>query len=184
MRTLFEDTEVRAELEDKAAGSKNLLLVLWLVALCFLAGTWGVYRWAIKQPGPTPPAPEASLTDLKQTSAAFTTFNNFVREEKWTEAEGMLSHAARARLTAENKTLRDSLFGQVKNMKLVEAASTPSVDRSDPNVFRQDFVYVFADQGATKTEQKIIPLALILEDGRLVINSWTEEKTSGTQKKG
>lgn len=183
MRTLFEDTEVRAELEDKAAGSKNLLLALWLLALSFLAGTWGVYRWASRRPAPQPPPPVASLTDLKQTSVAFTTFNTFVREEKWTEAEAMLSTAARERLTAENKTLHDSLFGQLKNMKLVEAASTPSVDRSDPNIFRQDFVYVFADEEATKTEQKIIPLALIIENGRLVINSWADEKKTGVPKK-
>lgn len=178
MRTLFEDTEMSAQLEEAqvSKGSRNMLFVLWVVALAFLAGTWGVYRWASKRPAPLPPPPPVSLTDLKQTSVAFTTFNNFVRDEKWTEAEGMLSNSARARLTAENKTLRDSLFGSVKNMKLVEAASTPSVDRSDPNKFQQDFVYVFADEGATKTEQKIIPLTLIIENGKIVLDRWGEGK--------
>lgn len=185
MRTLFEDTEVSAQLEEnRDKGSKHLLFVLWMIALAFLAGTWGVYRWASKRPAPLPPPPPVSLADLKQTSVALTTFNGFVRDEKWTEAEALLSTAARARLTAENKTLRDSLFGSIKNMKLVEAASTPSVDRSDPNKFRQDFVYVFADEGATKTEQKIIPLTLILENGKIVLDSWADEKPTGAQKKG
>lgn len=178
MRTLFEDTEVSAQLEEAqvSTGSKNLLFVLWVVALAFLAGTWGVYRWASKRPAPLPPPPPVSLTDSRQTGTTFLTFNTFAREGKWAEAESMLSNAARARLTAENKTLRDSLFGSVKNMKLVEAASTPSDDRSDPNKYQQDFIFIFADEGATKTEQKIIPLTLIIENGKLALDSWGEGK--------
>ena len=64
MRTLFEDTDLKADIEDqKARGkeSKGLLVGLWLLALLFLGGTWSVYQWTIKQPAPTPPPPPELL---------------------------------------------------------------------------------------------------------------------------
>lgn len=178
MRTLFEDTNLRADLDDgvKDSGNKYLLIVLWFVAIAFLGATWSVYRWANSRPAPLPPPPPVSLQDLKQTSRALTEFNGFVREGKWTEAEAMLSSYARQKLTADNKTLADSLLGQFKDWKLTEAASTPSVDRTDPNTFKQDFVYILTNQDITKTEQKIISLSLVLENGKIVINSWGDPK--------
>ncbi len=178
MRTLFEDTELRADLEDENRGkaSKHLLLSLWFVALVFLAGTWGVYRWAMSRPAPLPPPPPVSLDDLRQTGAAFSAFNTLIREGKWTEAEAMLSTAARQRLMDEKKTLSESLLDKFKNLKLVETASTPSIDRSIPGQFRQDFVYVLTDEQATRTEQKIIPLVLVIENGKIVLNSWWDDK--------
>jgi hypothetical protein len=159
--------------------------VLWFVAIAFLGGTWGVYRWANSRPAPLPPPPPVSLQDLKQVSKAFTDFNGFVREGKWTEAEAMLSSYARQKLTVDNKTLQDSLLGQLKDWKLTEAASTPSMDRTDPNTFKQDFVYIFTNQDITKTEQKIISLALVIENGKIVINSWgdpTQEEKKDEKK--
>jgi len=41
-----------------------------------------------------------------------------------------------------------------------------------PNYVRQDCVYKFADG-----QFKILPLVLVLENGRLVINSWSEPDT-------
>lgn len=184
MRTLFEDTNLRADLEDgvKDSGNKYLLLVLWFVAIAFLAGTWSVYRWANSKPAPPPPPPPVSLQDLKQTSEAFTKFNSFVRDGKWTDAEGMLSTYSRQKLAADGKTLQESLLGPLKDWKLTEAASTPSVDRSDPNTFKQDFVYILTNQDITKTEQKILSLSLIIENGKIVVSSWGEPSTD--DKKG
>ncbi len=178
MRTIFEDTEINAELEEsKAGGNKYLLLILWCVAICFLAGTWGVYRWATNKPAPEPPPPPVSLQDLKQVSNAFSAFNTLLREGKWTEAQTtMLSTTAQQRLTTENKTLQESLVGKFMEMRLIEAEPTPSIDRTDPNIFKQDFVFKFINQDGTKTHSEIISLALTIENGKIVINGWGEDK--------
>ena len=178
MRTIFEDSEARAAAEErgKDTGNKALLPVLWLITIAFLVGTWSVYRWANSRPAPLPPPPPVSLADLKQVGVVLTAFNGFVRDEKWTDAEAMLSSYARQKLLAEGKTLKDSLFGNVNGMKLREAASTPDTDRTDPNIFKQNFIYVFSDDQAQKSETKIIPLSLVIENGKIVVNGWSEEK--------
>ncbi len=177
MRTIFEDTEANARAEEvgKNAGNKYLLVVMWGVTIAFLIGTWSVYRWANSQPAPLPPPPPVSLQDLKQVGTAFSAFNSFVREGKWAEAEAMISTAARQKLTAENKTLQDSLFGKFKDLKLVQTDGTPDVDRSDPNVFKQSFVYAFTDEQVVRSESKIVTLSLIIESGKIVINGWEED---------
>ena len=178
MRTIFEDSEARAAAEErgKDTGNKALLPVLWLITIAFLVGTWSVYRWANSRPAPLPPPPPVSLADLKQVGVVLTAFNGYVRDEKWTEAEAMLSSYARQKLLAEGKTLKDSLFGNVNGMKLREAASTPDTDRTDPNIFKQNFIYVFSDDQAVKSETKIVPLSLVIENGKIVVNGWAEEK--------
>ncbi|MGE0886895.1 MAG: hypothetical protein AB7P14_25520 [Blastocatellales bacterium] len=178
MRTIFEDTNLQAELEEdgKDTGNKYLLLILWSVAIVFLVGTWSIYRWANNSPAPTPPPPPVSLQDLKQVSAAFSQFNGFVRQENWTEAEAMLSTYARQQLSAENKTLRESLLGKFKDLKLTDIEATPSLDNSDPNTFKQDFVFLFTDAGFTKSEQEIVTLSLIIENGKIVVNGWGEQQ--------
>jgi len=179
MRTIFEDTDIQAELEEggKDKGSKYLLLILWCVAIAFLAGTWSVYRWANNRPAPEPPPPPVSLQDLKQVSAVYSQFNRFVREDKWAEAEGLLSTQARQQLTTENKSLRESLLGKFKDLKLTDIEGTPSIDNSDPNTYKQDFVFLFTDAGYTKSEQQIVTLALVIENGKIVVNSWGEQQT-------
>lgn len=180
MRTIFEDTELKADLEEQQARgkeSKGLLLVLWLVALIFLAGTWSVYRWALGRPAPTPPPPPVSLEDPKQTTSAMGQFLQMAKEGKWTEAEAMLSTGAKQKLAAEGKSLRDSMLGNMKDLKLTEAFTTASVNRDTPGKYTQDCNFVFArDEQMTKIEQKIIPITLVIENGKLVVDNWKEEK--------
>src|SRR5215470_1178858 len=111
MRTIFEDTNLKAEMEEvRSRGQENkyTLVGLWLTALVFLAGTWGAYRWADSRPAVEPPPPPVSLDDPKQTAEALSKFNRFVTYGNWPEAEAMISSAAKQRLNAEQKTLRES----------------------------------------------------------------------------
>jgi hypothetical protein len=177
MRTIFEDTNLKAELEDAPSRSnegKYTLFLLWLLAIVFLTGTWAVYRWVDNRPALQPPPPPVSLDDPKQTTEAFGKFNRFVKDGNWTEAEAMLSNAAKQRLATEQKSLRDSLMGQFKDLKISEATTTLSIDRGVPGRVRQDSYYVFTDEALTRTETRIVPLVLIMEDGKLVIDSWSD----------
>lgn len=179
MRTLFEDTDLKADLEDqrvRGKETKGLLVILWMIALLFLGGTWGVYQWAIKQPAPLPPPPPVSLDDPKQTTKAIGDFTRLAKENNWVEAENMLSTAAKQRLMAEQKPLRDSLLGNLKDLKLVEALTTASVDRSETGKLRQDCNFILTDAKMEKTEQKIIPITLVIDNGKLAIDDWREVK--------
>jgi len=186
MRTIFEDTNAKAEMEEvsyRGNENKYTLLLLWLVALVFLGGTWGVYRWADSRPAVEPPPPPVSLDDPKQTIDAVSKFNRFVAYGNWPEAEAMLSSAAKQKLSAEQKTLRESLLGDYKDDKIVGAEITNSNDRSVPGVVREDCLYKFTDNNYTKVDQTIIPLALVNENSRLVIDGWEGAKKPEEQKK-
>lgn len=187
MRTIFEDTNVKAEMEEASyRGNENkyTLLVLWLITIAFLVGTWSVYRWADTRPAIAPPPAPVSLDDPKQTAAAFSNFNKFVAYGNWTEAEAMLSIAAKQKLSAEQKTLRESLLGDYKDDKIVGAQTTNSFDGSVPGRLRMDCLYKFSDENFTKVDQRIIPLTLINENGKLVIDSWEGAKKPEERKKG
>jgi len=172
MRTIFDDVEARNNLEEeKKGGNKSVPVLLWLVALIFVVATWNVYRWVISKPAPEPPPPPVSIEDIRQTSAAFAQFNRFVQDDNWVEAEKLISITASQALVNQQKTLKQSVLGDRQNDRVVEAASTPSGERM-PNYVRQDCVYKFADG-----QFKILPLVLVLENGRLVINSWSEPDT-------
>ncbi|MEY3284999.1 MAG: hypothetical protein ACK562_01120 [Acidobacteriota bacterium] len=172
MRTIFDDVEARNNLEEeKKGGNKSVPVLLWLVALIFVVATWNVYRWVISKPAPEPPPPPVSIEDIRQTSAAFAQFNRFVQDDNWVEAEKLISITASQTLVNQQKTLKQSVLGDRQNDRVVEAASTPSGERM-PNYVRQDCVYKFADG-----QFKILPLVLVLENGRLVINSWSEPET-------
>lgn len=172
MRTIFDDVEARNNLEEeKKGGNKSVPVLLWLVALIFVVATWNVYRWVISKPAPEPPPPPVSIEDIRQTSAAFAQFNRFVQDDNWVEAEKLISITASQTLVNQQKTLKQSVLGDRQNDRVVEAASTPSGERM-PNYVRQDCVYKFADG-----QFKILPLVLVLENGRLVINSWSEPDT-------
>lgn len=171
MRTIFDDTEAKINLEEEQkGGSKTLPVTLWFVALLFLIGTWGVYRWVDSRPALLPPPPPVSLEDIKQVAQAFAKFNRSVQDDNWVDAQTMLSMAALKRLTDTNKTLKQSILGDRSNDKVVEAASTASGGRQPDKVY-QDCVYKFADG-----QFKIIPLSLIMENGRLVIDNWVQEE--------
>ena len=176
MRTIFEDTTLKAEMEEsRSRGNerKSTLPILWLVALLFLGSVWGVYRWADNHTAVLPPPPPVSLDDPKQTAAAFGKFNESVRDKNFAEAETMLSTAAKQRLTNEQKSLAESLLGKFKDYKIEESGMTQSIDRSVPGLVRVDCLFKFSKDGdLTKIEERIIPLTLVIDNGRLVIDSW------------
>ena len=183
MRTIFEDTDLQTDLlEKKERGPENqyLLPVLWLMAFLFVATTWGIYRWATERPAPQPPPPPVSVDDPKQTGKLLGEFTRVIKEDNWIAAETMLSATAKQRLATEQKSLRESMFGALKDNKISEAATTPSIDRSEPGKLRQDVVFVLTDPGFAKTESKIMPLVIIKEGEpgaeRLVIDGWEQPK--------
>jgi hypothetical protein len=170
MRSIFEDSDVRTNIEDgKKAGSGSLPFALWLFALFCVAVTFGVLRWVeTRDPIQRPPDP-ANLQDSRQTYEVFSKFNRLITEEKWDEATTMISTAALQRLKIENKTLRESILtDKFKDMRVFEASVTDSVDRI-PERVRQDCIYKFED-GQTL----IVPLFMIIENEKLVIDDWDE----------
>jgi len=177
MRTIFEDTTLKAEMEEsRSRGNerKSTLPILWMVALLFLGGVWGVYRWADSHAAVAPPAPPVSLEDPKQRAEAFAKFNQSVLNGNWLEAEAMLSTAAKQRLTGEQKSLPESMLGKFKDYKIVMGEMTQSIDISVPGMVRLDCIYKFTDDPVnyTKIEERIISLTLVIENGRLVIDNW------------
>jgi hypothetical protein len=156
-----------------------------MIALVFLAGTWGVYRWADTRPAVEPPPPPVSLDDPKQTAEALSKFNRFVTYGNWPEAQAMISTAAKQQLDANHQTLQESLLGKYKDNKIVGAEATQSIDRDTPGRVRVDCLYKFLDNGDyTKVEQRIIPLVLINENSKLVVDSWADTKPNDQKKEG
>jgi hypothetical protein len=176
MRTIFEDTTLKAEIEEsRSRGNerKSTLPILWLVALLFLGSVWGIYRWADNHAAVPAPPPPVSLDDPKQTAAAFGKFNQSLRDRNFAEAETMLSTAAKQRLTDEQKSLAESLLGKLKDYKIEESGMTQSIDRGVPGMVRADCLFKFSKDGdLTKIEERIIPLTLMIENGRIVIDNW------------
>lgn len=190
MRTIFEDTTLKAEMEEARSRTdehKSTLPILWLIALVFLGGVWGVYRWADSRPAVTPPLPPASLDDQKQVNETFSKFNRFIFDVKWSEAETMLSTTAKQRLGNEKKSLVESLFGKFKDHKVVGAEMIPGHDRTIPGTLSANCQYKFTDINYTKIEDRIVPLTLVIENNKLVIDSWlgvgSEEQKTGSESK-
>jgi hypothetical protein len=177
MRTIFEDTTLKAEMEEsRSRGNerKSTLPILWMIALLFLGSVWGVYRWADSHAAVTPPAPPVSLEDPKQRAEAFAKFNQSILNGNWLEAEGMLSTPAKQRLTGEQKSLPESLLGKFKDYKIVGGEMTQSIDTTVQGMVRLDCLYKFTDDPVnyTKIEERIISLTIVIENGRLVIDNW------------
>jgi hypothetical protein len=169
MRSIFEDSNVRTNIEDaKKAENKSLPFALWLLAFFCLAGTLIVLRFVANQPSPERPPDPANLQDPRQTYAVFAKFNRFITEENWAEAANMLSAAGLQRLKDQNKTLRESILGEKKDMRVAEAAVTDSIDRA-PDRVRQDCIYTFEDGNTI-----IVPLFLVIENEKLMIDAWSE----------
>jgi hypothetical protein len=188
MRTIFEDTNLKAEMEEvRSRGQENkyTLLGLWVIAIVFLVGTWSVYRWADTRPAVEPPPPPVSLDDPKQTAEALSKFNRYVTYGNWPEAEAMISSAAKQRLNAEHKTLREGLLDKYADNKIVGADITQSINRDNPGRVRVDCVYKFLNNGDyTKIEQRIIPLVLVNENSKLVVDNWVDTKPDDQKKEG
>src|SRR5262245_18216448 len=87
----------------------------------------------------------------------------------------MLSTPAKQRLGAEQKNLRESLLGVFKDNKIVGAETTQSIDRNTPGRVRIDCLYKFIDNGNySKVDQRIIPMVLVNENSKLVIDDWRD----------
>ena len=168
MRTVFEDTTERENREDARANERGrrLTMFLWIFALLFFFGSWRTYHWAANRKPPEPPPPPVSLADPKQISAVINKFNGFVKDQNWSEAEKLLSAEGAKRLAADKKSLPESLLGNRKDDKVMEAIITASGSNTGTTV-RSDCAYYFLDK-----QYKIIPIVVILENGRLAINGW------------
>lgn len=189
MRTIFEDTNVKAEAEESRSRgneSKATLPILWLVSLLFVGSVGAVYFWAQSRPAVQPPAPPVSLEDARQTSDAIGKFNRSILDGNWTEAQGMLSTAAAQRLTTEQKTLPESLLGKFKDYRIVAAEMTQSIDRNNPGMVRVDCLYKFLPDPSdyTKVEQKIISLMLVIDNNRLAIDNWSGTESEQPKSEG
>lgn len=170
MRSILEDN-ARAgfeEKEPKNAGSNTVPFVLWLLAFVFIGITFAIFRYVETRPALPPPPKPADLQDAKQTADTFSKFNKFVMEENWDEAAKMLSTAAQQRLKDQNKTLKESVLGDKKDLKVALAEPTDSIDRA-PDRVRQDCIYKFYDG-----QYIIVPLFLVIENNQLVIDAWAE----------
>ena len=165
MRTIFEDVDERTNREDDGKEGRTAIL-LWLVAILSIGAAWGTYRWITHRRAALPPPPPVSLNDDNQLSTTLNQFNGFVKAGNWEEAQKMLSSEGIKRLEDEQKTLRESLLGERSKDEVVEALLTPSLSRT-PSTVRIDCGYLFADR-----QTKIIPLTLVIENGRLMVNSW------------
>ena len=166
MRTIFEDVDERADQEDPDKRKSNL--VLWLIAVLMLGGAYGAWHWVSTRKPPVPPPPPVSITDDGQITRAAQAFNDLIKEGKWDEAQQqMVSAEGLARLQQENKSLRTSLLDPKNhNKKVVEALATPSRD-STPSTSRIDCAYLFEDR-----DTQIVPLTFVIENGKLMLNSW------------
>ncbi len=165
MRTIFEDVDERADLEDDGK-EKRTRSVFWLIALLSVGLAGGTYYWIKNRKPPEPPPLAASINDDNQLNTAANRFNSFVKAGNWEEAQKMISAEGLKRLEAENKSLRDSLLLTHSKDSVLEAGLTPSRSRT-PSTARLDTAYIYANDVT-----QIIPLTFVVENGRLAINSW------------
>ncbi|MFN0118869.1 MAG: hypothetical protein ACKV2V_00035 [Blastocatellia bacterium] len=173
MRTLFEDTDEKADQQD--AGPPSVVpRLLWLLALVLVTGMVATYFIVQKirdqRVADESKPPPVSLNDPYQVNKTISAFNQFITAQNWTEAEKMLSADGRTRLETEKKTLSESMFVDrikaKKDPKPMLADLTPSTDRTE-NSFRVDCVYTFEDK-----TNKILSVTVVKEGERLAINSW------------
>ena len=165
MRTLFEDVTETANRNDDGKG-RGATLALWMVAILSLGGAFGTYYWLAHRKPAAPPPPPVSINDDNQLNQTVNQFNALVKAGNWEEAQKMISREGMERLAEEKLSLRDSLLVERKNDQVAEALITGSRART-PSTARLDCAYLFADRST-----KIIPITVVLEDGKLMVNSW------------
>jgi hypothetical protein len=165
MRTIFEDVNERTDLEDDGRESRTRT-AFWLVALLSFAVAFGTYYWIKHRKAAVAPPAAVSLSDDNQLNTTVNQFTAFIKAGNWDEAQKMVSSEGMIRLRTENKSLKESLLMERSKDPVAEALLTPSRSRT-PSTTRLDTAFLFATG-----ETKIVPLVLVEENGRLVINSW------------
>ena len=172
MRTLFEDVNEKSDREDDGS-TKSLPVVTWLIAVLMIVIAVGTFFWvrhrqqvAAEQQA----AVVVSLDDENQIKQTISKFGGFIVDGNWAEAEKMLSAEGRKRLETEKKTLRESLLGDrlaKKTGEQVVQMFPVTIAGHTASTARADCAFIFADR-----EQTVMPITLVKEDNRLVINSW------------
>lgn len=170
MRTVFENTNETATSEE--VKSSAIPVVLWLTAILFVVGVFAVYQKVSKRAIPAPPPP-VSLRSPKQVNRFFYEFNELVRNQKWDEANQLLSAGAKQRLADSKMTLHDALLEQRKGKddKVLRGEPSPEQPENQPDYIKQNNIYFFE-----KNETIYVPLTVVKEtiDGkdRLAIDNW------------
>ncbi|MBS1806851.1 MAG: hypothetical protein JST84_01510 [Acidobacteria bacterium] len=178
MRTVFEDTNETASLENPKTG-QSTPIILWLVAILFLFGAFAIYR-KVASRHVAPPPPPVAVNDIKQVNETIYKFNQLVKEGNFDQAQSMLTAEAQKRLADSQKTFRESLLAQRKGKddKVIEAVpATENVLGLTDTSVTIGCTYYF-----DKNETIYFPLTIVKEkigeSERLAIAAWEnpEEK--------
>ena len=175
MRTVFEDTNETASLENPKTG-QSIPVVLWLVALLFLFGAFAVYR-KVSNRVVLPPPPAVVLNDTKQVNELLYKFNQLIKEGNFDQAQAMLAAPAQQKLAESKQTFREALLAQRKGKddKVLEAVPITENVIVNPDNLIIGVTYYF-----DKNETIYVPLTIIKEQiagsDRLAIADWEEKK--------
>ena len=175
MRTVFEDTNETASLENPKTG-QAIPVVLWLVAILFLVGAFAVYR-KVSSRIVEPPPPAVILNDVRQVNELLYKFNQLIKEGNFDQAQAMLSAEAQKKLADSQKSLRESLLAQRKGKddKVVEA-----VPVTENAIVGDTSITVGVQYYFEKNETIYVPLTVVKEQigdtERLAIADWEEKK--------
>lgn len=175
MRTVFEDTNEAASLENPKTG-QSVPVVLWLVAILFLVGAFAIYR-KVSNRVVEPPPPAVVLNDVRQVNELLYKFNQLIKEGNFDQAQAMLSASAQKKLTDSKLTFREALLVQRKGKddKVVEAV--PLTENATVNT---DNIIIGITYYFDKNETIYVPLTVVKEtiadSDRLAIADWEEKK--------
>ena len=175
MRTVFEDTNETASLENPKTG-QSIPVVLWLVALLFLFGAFAVYR-KVSNRIVLPPPPAVVLNDTKQVNELLYKFNQLIKEANFDQAQAMLSAPAQQKLAESKMSFREALLAQRKGKddKVLEAVPITENVVVNPDNLIIGVTYYF-----DKNETIYVPLTIVKEQiagaDRLAIAGWEEKK--------
>lgn len=183
MRTVFEDTNETASLENPKTGQTTPIF-LWLLALLCLFGAFAVYK-VVASRKVAPPPPPIAINDPKQVNELIYKFNQLIKEGNFDQAQALLSAEAQKKLTDSQTTLHDSLLAQRKGKpdKVIEAVPLTEnvVELTDTSV-TIGCTYYFE-----KNETIYLPLTIIKEKigeaERLAIAAWEKPEEKKDEKK-
>lgn len=176
MRTVFDDSN-EALSPDAPKSGQSLPILLWVVAILFLAGAFAVYR-KVSNRIVLPPPPAVAVNDPKQVNELLYKFNQLLKEDNFDQAQALLSADAQKKLTDTQKTFRETLLSQRKGKadKVIEAVPlTENIVAITDTSVTIGVTYYFE-----KNETIYIPLTIIKEkiadSERLAIADWEEKK--------